>query len=52
MACDIQDIPEKMNYHIEGEESIKHNARRLATLAKHLNIPIIATYMAKFGPLT
>ena len=40
------------NYVIAGEESIKQNAMRLATLAKHLQIPIIATYMAKFGPLT
>ena len=52
MACDIQETPASFNYHVPGELAIEHNAMRCGQVAQILNIPVIATYMAKFGPLS
>ena len=40
-----------MRKHIFGFNAVAHNAKRLAQFSQLLNIPLIATKQANFGPI-
>lgn len=48
LECDIQKTISK---HIQKMDSVVHNARRMAMMAKVLNIPVISTKQANFGDI-